>query len=194
MRLPTGTSQVARLATVCAVAAIAVAGCGATTSGTVAASAASITAPAASAPATAPASAPASAPAAAGGTVPASCSAIPASIITPYVGPIATTHQISATGHSVSCEFESTPTSILIVNIGSGGTPASFSALEAGIGTGGRTTAAVPGLGSQAFSITNKGAPAGMSALTSSGVLISVTTRDSFAQDQSLIKALIALY
>jgi hypothetical protein len=193
MRLTARTSRVTQLATVCAVTAIAVAGCGGS-SGPVAASAASTTAPPASAPATAPASAPGSAPAAAGGTVPASCSAIPASVITPYLGTISATRQISATGHSVSCEFLASQTSILILNIGTGDTPAAFATYEAGVGTAGRTTVAVPALGSQAFSVTNKGVPAGMSVRTSTGLLIAVTGRDSFTQDQSLIQQLIALY
>jgi hypothetical protein len=131
---------------------------------------------------------------AAAGQVPTSCSAIPTSVITPLIATITVTRQISATSHSVSCEFLASLTAVLILNVGAGGTPANFAVFERISGSGGRTTASVPGLGSAAFSISKGGVPGGMGAISSSGVIFAVTARNSFAMDEALIKVLMALY
>lgn len=176
------------------VSAILVTGCGtSSTAGTpattaaAAASASSTTASASAASSTAPGTGAAGAPT--------SCSAIPASVIAPYVaGAVTVTRQISATSHSVSCEFFASPTAVLILNIGSGGTPASFGVFERISGQGGRTTAAVAGLGASAFSIAKGGVPGGMGAISSSGVIFAVTSNNTFARDAALIRQLMTLY
>jgi hypothetical protein len=167
-----------------------VAGCSSSsnTSGGTATSAGAATPTAAST-----AASPATSPAAAG-QVPTSCSAIPTSVITPLIATITVTRQISATSHSVSCEFLASLTAMLILNVGAGGTPANFAVFERISGSGGRTTASVPGLGSAAFSISKGGVPGGMGAISSSGVIFAVTARNSFAMDEALIKVLMALY
>jgi hypothetical protein len=177
-----------------ALAVVLVAGCSSSSnsSGGTATSAGAAT-PTATSPATSPAASTTTTPAAAG-KVPTSCSAIPTSVITPLIGTITVTRQISATSHSVSCEFLASLTAVLILNIGAGGTPANFAVLERSSGSGGRTTAPVSGLGSAAFSISKGGVPGGMGAISSSGVIFAVTARNSFAQDEALIKQLMALY
>ena len=81
---------------------------------------------------------------------PKSCSAIPVSVIDPYIGGVATVQSLAAPPGHVSCEFvNANASSIVIVNIGAGGTTASFATLRAQSGQNGRTTGTISGLGSR---------------------------------------------
>jgi hypothetical protein len=125
--------------------------------------------------------------------VPTSCNAIPTSLISSYIGAVATTRSLPAVGHGVSCEFANgAASSIVIVNIGTGGA-AGWSTLRAISGAGGRTLTAVNGLGAQAFSITRNGVPGGVAVLTSQGAVYSVTANLPITKDEALITQLMKL-
>lgn len=185
-------------------AAVALVGCGSSGSsggsstGSAAASSTSHATPsaAASTPSTAPApSTPAASAAAAGSGVPASCAAIPLSLMAPYVGPkVRLGLALPAAPGSVSCEFVSDAMHMVVLTMGGGGTPATFAALKQISALGGRTVTAAPGLGVDAFRISSGSKPGGMAVLTSTGLTISLTSRDTFAQDESLIRQLLARY
>jgi hypothetical protein len=83
---------------------------------------------------------------------------------------------------------------VIILNIGSGGNAAQFATLRTGSGAGGRTTTDVTGLGVSAFSISRNGKVAGVDAITSAGVVFSVGSTLTLAQDVQLITQLMALY
>ncbi len=126
---------------------------------------------------------------------PKSCSAIPVSLIGPYIGGVATTKSLGPPPNGVSCEFaNSSASSIVVVNIGQGGTTSSFAALRAVSGQGGRTVAPISGLGSSAFSISQNGVPGGVDVLTAQGLVFSVAANLPLAQDEALIKQLMRLY
>src|SRR5712691_13311840 len=128
-------------------------------------------------------------------TPPTSCSAIPVTLISPYIGGVATTQSLAAPPQHVSCEFlNANASSIVIVNIGAGGTAANFATLRAGSGQGGRTTTSISDLGSSAFSISQNGVPGGVDVLTAQGLVFSVAARLSLAQDEALIRQLMTLY
>jgi hypothetical protein len=134
-----------------------------------------------------------SAPAGAPAHTPASCSAIPVSVISPYTGGVATSRAFPAPGHSVSCEFaNANASSIVIVNIGQG-SAAAFATLRAASGGGGRTITPVPGIGSTAFSVSNGGLVRGLSVLTPQNAMYTVTTSLTLARDEALVRQLMAL-
>ena len=136
-----------------------------------------------------------SAPAGVAGQVPSSCAAISTSLIGSYIGGVATTRSIGTTPHSVSCEFANAGSSkILILNIGSGATSATFAASRAAVAKGGVTTASIGALGSEAFSISRNGVPGGVEVLTDQGQVFAVTANLPFAQDESLIQQLMKTY
>ncbi len=125
--------------------------------------------------------------------VPTSCSAIPTSLISTYIGAVGTTKSLPAIGHGVSCEFaNATASSIVIVNIGTGGA-AGWATLRSISGAGGRTLTTLHGLGAQAFSITRNGVPGGVAVLTSQGAVYSVTANLPIAKDEALITQLMKL-
>ena len=129
------------------------------------------------------------------GAVPSSCSAIPVSVISPYIGGVATTRSVGQPPHGVSCEFANANASkIVILNIGGGATPASFAALRAVSGQAGRTVTSISGLGSSAFSISKNGVPGGVDALTAQGQVFSVAANLPIAQDEALIEQLMKLF
>ncbi len=126
--------------------------------------------------------------------LPTSCSQI-ASLVGAYMGGVATTHPLGPTPSGVSCEFlNPSATSVIIVNIGGGATPAAFATTRAIAGSGGRTVTSVGGLGASAFSISKGGVPAGFEVLTPQGDVFAVTARLSFAQDEAMIEQLMAQY
>lgn len=129
---------------------------------------------------------------AAGGTVPASCPALK-STVTPFTGAIADTKSLGTPGH-LSCEFlYGSGKGVLIVTIGAGGTASSFATLKAGTATGGRTVAAVAGLGADAFSVSKGGVTAGVTSLGSTGILYVIESTLTEDQDEALIRQLMAM-
>jgi hypothetical protein len=125
--------------------------------------------------------------------VPTSCSAIPTSLISSYIGAVATTKALPAIGHGVSCEFaNAAASSIVIVNIGTGGATG-WATLRSISGAGGRTLTTLHGLGAQAFSITHNGVPGGVAVLTSPGAIYSVSSNLPIAKDEALITQLMKL-
>ncbi len=127
-----------------------------------------------------------------GAKVPSSCDAI-ASLVGTYMGGVTTTKSLGSPQH-LSCEFANTNTStIIIVNIGAGGTAAAFDALRAISAQGGRTVTPVSGLGVSAFSVSKNNVPAGVAVLTAQGLIYDVTSNLPIAQDDALIKQLMAL-
>ncbi len=125
-----------------------------------------------------------------GAKVPSSCDAI-ASLVGTYMGGVTTTKSL---GRHLSCEFANTNTStIIIVNIGAGGTAAAFDALRATSAQGGRTVTPISGLGVSAFSVSKNNVPAGVAVLTAQGLIYDVTSNLPIAQDEALIKQLMAL-
>jgi hypothetical protein len=145
-------------------------------------------------PSATPTSAVAATPAAAGAgaQVPSSCDAI-ASLVGAYMGGVATTRSLGRPQH-LSCEFaNSQATTIIIVNIGVGGTPAAFDALRATSAQGGRTVTPVSGLGVSAFSVSKNNVPAGVAVLTAQGLVYDVNSNLPIAQDEALIEQLMAL-
>jgi hypothetical protein len=128
-------------------------------------------------------------------SVPSSCAQVPIALIRQYLPGATLAQSLGPVARGVSCEFVgSSAASILILNVGSGGTAAAFTALRTGSGGGGRTTTDVTGLGASAFSISKNGKVAGVDAITSQGVVISVGSTLTLAQDEQLIAQLIALY
>ena len=94
----------------------------------------------------------------------------------------------------LSCEFANANAStIVIVNIGAGGTAAAFDALRATSAQGGRTVTSISGLGSSAFSVSKNNVPAGVSVLTTQGFVYVVESNLPIAQDEALIKQLMNL-
>jgi hypothetical protein len=113
--------------------------------------------------------------------------------VTPFTGAIADTKSLGTPGH-LSCEFlYGGGKGVLIVTIGAGGTPSSFATLKAGTATGGRTVAAVAGLGADAFSVSKGGVTAGVTSLASNGVLYVIESTLTEAQDEALIRQLMAM-
>jgi hypothetical protein len=136
---------------------------------------------------------PSSAPGGAG-AVPASCDAIPQSLITPYTGSSPRVLSLKASSGAVSCEFSNANAStIIVLNLGHG-SQAAYEILRAGSASGGRTVQAVSGLGTEAFSVTNLGKTAGLATLTNQNILVSLTTNLTLAQDEQLTRSLIAIY
>jgi len=128
-----------------------------------------------------------------GAALPSSCAQLKA-VVNPYVGGIAVTKPLLQKANGVSCEFgNAAATKIVIVNIGPG-TAASFAVLKTKSGGQGRTTAAVSGLGAQAFSTSNNGRPGGVAVLTSQGDVFAVIAAQSFAKDEALLKQLMSRY
>ena len=125
--------------------------------------------------------------------VPASCSAIPTSLIGTYIGGVAHTMALAAAPGAVSCEFANASAStIAVVNIGKGNA-AAFATLQSASGQGGRTVTPISGLGTSAFSISKGGVPAGVAVLTADGTLYSVTANLPTAQTEAMISQLMKL-
>src|SRR5258708_7356445 len=94
---------------------------------------------------------PTAATAGTGAKVPSSCGAI-VSLVGAYMGGVATTKSLGSPQH-LSCEFANANAStIIIVNIGVGGTAAAFDALRVTSAQGGRTVTPISGLGMSASS------------------------------------------
>jgi len=130
--------------------------------------------------------------AATGGQVPSSCSALE-SLVSTYIGGVATTKSLGLPQH-LSCEYANAKASnIVIVDIGVSGTAASFDTLRTSSAKGGRTVTAISGLGASAFSVSRNGIPAGVSVLTAQGFVYVVESNLSIDQDESLIKQLMML-
>jgi len=124
--------------------------------------------------------------------VPSSCNAI-ASLVGGYIGGVAMTKSLGSPQH-LSCEFANANAStIVIVNIGAGGTAAAFDALRATSARGGRTVSSISGLGASAFSVSKNNVPAGVSVLTTQGFVYVVESNLPIAQDEALIKQLMNL-
>jgi hypothetical protein len=134
------------------------------------------------------------APAAAstGSQVPGSCDAI-ASLVGTYIGGVATTKSLGSPQH-LSCEFgNSNASTLIVVNIGAGGTAAAFDVLRTTSAQGGRTVQPISGLGATAFSVSKNNVPAGVSVLTDQGFVYAVISNLPIAQDEALIKQLMSL-
>ncbi len=130
--------------------------------------------------------------AAAGGQVPGSCDDL-VKLVGSYMGGVATTKSLGKPQH-LSCEFANAAAStIIIVDIGVGGTPAAFDQLRATSALGGRTVTSIDGLGVSAFSVSKGGKTAGVSVLTAQGLVYVVESILSLDQDVALIKQLMAL-
>lgn len=124
--------------------------------------------------------------------VPSSCNAI-VSIVGAYMGGVATTKSLGTPQH-LSCEFiNANASTLVIVNIGAGGTAAAFDTLRATSAQGGRTVKPISGLGSSAFSVSKNNVPAGVSVLTDQGFVYVVESNLPIAQDEALIKQLMNL-
>jgi len=146
------------------------------------------------APTTSPVSTATVAPVAAGAgaQVPGSCNVI-ASIVGTYIGGVGTTKSLGTPQH-LSCEFANANAStIVIVNIGAGGTAAAFDVLRTTSAQGGRTVQPISGLGATAFSVSKNNVPAGVSVLTDQNFVYVVETNLPIAQDEALIKQLMNL-
>jgi len=127
-----------------------------------------------------------------GAKVPAACSDIVALVGT-YMGGVASTKSLGTPQH-LSCEFaNSNASTIVIVNIGAGGTPAAFESLRTTSAQGGRTVTAISGLGTEAFSVSKNNVPAGVAVLTAQGLVYDVNSNLKIAQDEALIKDLMKL-
>jgi hypothetical protein len=114
-------------------------------------------------------------------------------LITPLTGAAATTRAFAATPGAVRCQFtNANATSAVLVTIAPG-TSASYLTLQAASSGGGRTITLITTLGSAAFSISNNGAPAGVVALSSHGVLYNVSTNLPITKDETLIRGLMTL-
>ena len=149
-------------------------------------------------PSTAAAGTPTSAPTAAsgaaatGGQVPNACSDL-VKLVGSYMGGVATTKSLGSPQH-LSCEFaNSNASTIIVVNIGVGGTVANFDALRTSSGKNGRTVTTISGLGASAFSVSKNGVPAGVSVLTDQGLVYVVNSNLPIDQDQALILQLMKL-
>jgi hypothetical protein len=157
---------------------------------------AATSAPASSVPAATPSSAStatAAVGASTGGQVPSSCGAI-ASIVGGYMGGVATTKSLVGAPQHLSCEFANAKaTTLIVVNIGAGGTAAAFDTLRTISAKGGRTVTPINGLGVSAFSVSKGGVPAGVAVLTAQGFIYDVNSNLPIAQDQALIQQLMQL-
>jgi hypothetical protein len=128
-------------------------------------------------------------------TVPTSCAQVPLTLIQQYLPGASLAASLGPVAHGVSCEFiGGGGSSVIILNIGSGGTATQFATLRTTSGGGGRTTTDVSGLGVSAFSISKNGKVAGVDAISSTGVVFSVGSTLTLAQDEQLITQLMALY
>jgi hypothetical protein len=125
--------------------------------------------------------------------VPSACAQVPLSLIGQYLPGATLAASLGPVAHGVSCEYIG-GSSVIILNIGAGGTAAEFATLRTTSGGGGRTTTDVSGLGVSAFSISKNGKVAGVDAITSAGVVFSVGSNLSLAQDEQLITQLMALF
>ncbi len=74
--------------------------------------------------------------------------------------------------------------------MGVGGTQAAFDTLKAGTAKG-ETVTDVPNLGVAAFAVSKKGKPAGVTALSSNGILIVVESTLTANQDVELVNDLV---
>jgi len=124
--------------------------------------------------------------------VPNSCSELEA-LVGPYIGGVATTKSLGSPQH-LSCEFANAKAStIAIVDIGVGGTLASFNTLKSISAQGGRTVTPINGLGAVAFSVSKNGVTAGVSVLTTQGIVYVVESNLTLDQDEALIQQLMKL-
>ena len=127
-----------------------------------------------------------------GGKVPGSCDDL-VKLVGSYIGGVATTKSLGAAGQ-FSCEYANTAaTTIVVVNIGAGTTPAALDQLRTTSGQGGRTVTPINGLGASAFSVSKGDKTAGVSVLTAQGMLYVVESNLSLDQDVALIQQLMAL-
>jgi hypothetical protein len=134
-----------------------------------------------------------SAPVVAAAHVPTSCSAIPESVISHYTGGVASVRSLAQRPNQVSCEFvNASASSIVIINMGQGNA-AEFATARAASGGGGRTITSIGGLGSSAFSISRAGVTRGLEVITDQDLVIAVSATLPLAQDEALIKQLMAL-
>ena len=128
----------------------------------------------------------------AGAQVPGSCDDL-VTLVGTYMGGVAMTKSLGTPQH-LSCEFANADAStIIVVNIGVGGTPAAFDALRSTSAKGGRTVTSIDGLGASAFSVSKNGKPAGISVLTDQGFVYAVISNLAIAQDEALIEQLMKL-
>jgi hypothetical protein len=108
-------------------------------------------------------------------------------------GGVANTKSLGSPQH-LSCEFANANAStIVIVDIGVGGTTAVFDALRTTSAQGGRTVTPISGLGAAAFSVSKNGVTAGVSVLTAQGLVYIVESNLPLAQAEALIKQLMNL-
>jgi hypothetical protein len=151
--------------------------------------------------ATAPTSPTTSTPTAGTEHPPSSCSEIPVSLLSAYIGDVVTTTSLGPLPSvlqirsGVSCSFASAgSTKAVVVNIGQGN-ESSFTTLRAATAGGGRTLTPISGLGSSAFSISVNGAPGGVDAVTTQNVVFVVASLSlTIAQDEALIRQLMQLF
>jgi len=128
----------------------------------------------------------------AGAQVPSSCNDL-VTLVGAYMGGVAMTQSLGSPQH-LSCEFaNANAATIIVVNIGAGGTPSAFDTLRAKSAQGGRTVTPIDGLGASAFSVSKNGKPAGISVLTAQGLVYVVESDLSLDKDESLIKQLMKL-
>jgi len=128
----------------------------------------------------------------AGGQVPGSCDDL-VTLVGTYMGGVAMTKSLGTPQH-LSCEFANANAStIIVINIGAGGTASAFDALRSTSAQGGRTVETIDGLGASAFSVAKNGKPAGISVLTDQGLLYDVNSNLSLDKDEALIKQLMNL-
>lgn len=147
---------------------------------------------------------------------PSSCGEIPVSLISPYIGDVATTTSLGTwapvfeISNGVRCEFanagskgpSTTPGKLIntskgvVINIGQGNA-SSFTTLRTSIAGAPVTTIITPisGLGTSAFSSSVHGRPSGVYAVTAQYVVFMVVTVCcSIDQDEALIRQLMQLF
>jgi len=107
------------------------------------------------------------------GTLPASCDSLLV-MVSFYTGSISGTQSLGKPDH-LSCAFQfDGGKGLVIVNVGAGGTQAAFDTLKSGTVAKGETVTGVPNLRIAAFAVSKKGKAAGVTALSSKGILIVV--------------------
>ncbi len=128
----------------------------------------------------------------AGGQVPNSCNDL-VTVVGAYMGGVAKTNSLGSPQH-LNCEFANASAStIIIVDIGAGGTPSAFDTLRTTSAQGGRTVKSIDGLGVSAFSVSKNGKPGGVSVLTAQGLVYVVESNLPLDKDEALIKQLMKL-
>ena len=110
--------------------------------------------------------------------------------MTPVLGGTIETTSL-ADAPEVSCQFASDSGSLVYVKIGPG-TAGDLASLKVSSSGGGRKITPIHGIGTSAFAITKNGTAGGVAALSAQGIVVSVESTLTLAQDETLVRNLIA--